>query len=340
MGNRLPGPLAPQAKEVIGITFRVTAPGEACMSVDVSAEGAELVTQRSCIKSSVKTVSTLLVEKVGPVELPVGATGKYLIEVTNTGNTPLTNVRIVDAYSTSVTPTSAPRGAVADGATIVWTIPELGPGVLVRRQVDCQALKPDANSVNTVRVTTDQRASGEKSVSTRIVAAGPGFAPPMRVPFDNQDAKDKGGEKPTQRMKPIEDEAEAEPGNVNADGELKLTLMPAAGSVKVGENLSYLLSVTNDRQVSDRQVKIRLTLPDGLQFVRFAGRYPATPIAPENRILDITPIAEMRAGETIDGLKLEVRALTPGKHMVQAEIQSQRAPAAATVSASATVLAK
>lgn len=311
------GDLQPGQRDVRGITFIVRQPGQLCVGMEATADGAEIVPARACVNATVKQVSSLQVAKAGPAEVAVGGTAEYTIEVTNNGNTPLTNVRIIDQYSDNLMATAGTKGYAVENGAITWTIPELGPGVQVRRRIACQAVRADANAVNRVRVETQEGVVGGDEVVTRIVAAGPSFAP---------------------RRLPVEDlRGAAESGNVNADGALKIDVRATNDSAKVGDSLTYFITVTNARQVSDRQVKLRITLPEGLTFVKFGGRYQAKPVGPENRVIEVTPIAEMRPGEAIDGMKLEVHASEAGKYRIEVEAVSQRSTSGVKVEQATTV---
>jgi uncharacterized repeat protein (TIGR01451 family) len=225
-----------------------------------------------------------------------------------------------------MTPNAASPGSTFENGAIVWTIPELKPNVVLTRKVNCTALKPDAAAANRVTVSTKEGVTGEDTWNTRILATT------MRLPLD--DAR---GGKEHQPDAPARRNADEEPGNIDATGELKLSVRAAPESVKIGESLTYFFSITNAREVGDRQVRLRVTLPEGVTFVRFAGRYTGTPDRPDGRVIDVTPIAEMRPGETIDGLKLEVRAVAAGKHKLEAKVISQRSPEGTAVEQQTTV---
>jgi uncharacterized repeat protein (TIGR01451 family) len=310
------GELQPRQKVEYGITLIPRRAGELCLNMEASADGAELVAQKACVNAGVREAPGLSVKKTGPAQVSVGGEAVYTLQVTNTGNVPLTNVKIADQYSTSMSPNAANDGYTFDRDTIFWTIPELQPNVVVTRTVRCTAVKPDANAVNRLTVTTKEGVTGEDAISTRIVATT------MRLPLDDA----RGGAV-----------QEAESGNVDGAGELKLSVRAAPESVKIGETQTFFFSITNARSVSDRQVRMQITLPEGMTFVRFSGRVSGTPTVPDPRTIDITPIAELRPNETLDGLKLEVRAVAAGKQKLEAKVVSQRDPEGVAIEQPTTV---
>lgn len=303
------GDLQPRERKVFGITFVVRAPGKWCHTLDAYADGQELQTAQACVEAAVRSAPAISVKKSGPAQQVEGGLADYVIEVTNTGNIPLTNVRIMDSYSPSLQPKNASQGfAVAEGA-ITWTIPELGPNQLVRRQVSSLCLRADPAAINRVTVTTDQQATGTDQVTTRIDAAGPprGAAVP-----------------------PAQPGAGGEPGNVNADGNLQIVITEEADPVKQGTNFLYFITLTNNRAVSDREVSLRITLSEGLQFQNWTAGVPVASASPDKRTITIKPITELRPHETLRSFNLLVSATGAGKQSVRVDAVSQRVPGGVT----------
>lgn len=316
------GDLNPGERRLVGITFVVREPGEHCHTLDASADGGELTTARECVVASVREVRNLQVTKMGPAEQVVGGTAEYTIEVTNTGNSPLTNVRIVDQYADSLEPKAATNGYTAEAGALHWTIPQLDPGTVVRRRVSCLCLKADPAAINRVTVTTREQVTGSHEVRTRITAAAP--QPGTRL-VPSGEAR--GAGRPE------------EPGNIDADGSLELSLREKADPATVGR-LTYTISVANRRAVSDREIRLRVKLPEGMTFHSMTGRYAPTP-SRDLRTVDIAPIMELRANEALDRpLELNVTVTAPGKYVVELEGVSQRSPTPVVAREETTVFAR
>lgn len=318
---RVLGDLHPGEKRLLAITFIVAQPGEHCHTLDATADGGQLTTARACIQAGVRENRSLSVKKTGPTDQVVGGMANYTIVVTNTGNTPLTNVRIVDQYSSSLEPKAATQGHGTEAGALVWSVVRLDPGVAVQRSVSCQCLRPDAGAINRVMVTTNEQVTGTDQVSTRITQGGAGFGP------DRSNLA---------KPETSEEKTDNEPGNVNADGKLTIAITESADPIKTGLVMSYFITIANERAVSDRDVKLRILLPEGLKYQKLTGRYVAKPSA-DGRVIDITPVAEMRANERLQEFKLDVVATTPGKHRLRAEASSQRSPTPTAVEEETTV---
>ncbi|HTN76611.1 MAG TPA: hypothetical protein VL096_15230 [Pirellulaceae bacterium] len=318
------GDLMPREKRVLGITFIVRQAGEQCHTLDASADGGQLTTFRSCVKAGVRDALSLTVKKTGPADQVVGGTAAYVIEVTNTGNKPLTNVRIIDQYSGSLEPKDASNGFAVEAGAITWSIPQLDPGKFVQRRVNCVCLKADPGAINRVTVTTNERITGTDQVSTRVSQAGAGYGPDRDLPLVESGVRATAG---------------VESGNVNADGRLSLTITESADPTKIGQAVVYFITLANERAVSDRDVRMRITLPEGLRYSKLSGRYAAS-ASGNGRVIDITPIAEMRPNEKLQEFKLEVIATAEGKQRLRVEANSQRSPTAVAIEEETTIFAK
>src|SRR5690606_10782531 len=116
-------------------------------------------------------------------------------------------------------------------------------------------LKADPAAINRVTVTTREQVTGSHEVRTRITAAAP--QPGTRL-VPSGEAR--GAGRPE------------EPGNIDADGSLELSLREKADPATVGR-LTYTISVANRRAVSDREIRLRVKLPEGMTFHSMTGRY-------------------------------------------------------------------
>jgi uncharacterized repeat protein (TIGR01451 family) len=99
---------------------------------------------RECVdisRPAVQARREIAVRKTGPLTAKVGETPTFQIEVTNTGEATLRNVRVVDFYDNGLRPIQASEGSQyeepAGGYRLTWVVDQLGPGQFARFDVQC-----------------------------------------------------------------------------------------------------------------------------------------------------------------------------------------------------------
>jgi hypothetical protein len=183
-------------------------------------------------------------------------------------------------------------------------------------------LRADPAAINRVTVTTNEQVTGTDQVTTQIVGAAP------------ERGGAGGGATIVPRTQPG---GAAEPGNVNADGNLQITVTKEAESIKLGTNSLFFVTLTNQRAVSDREVALRITLSAGLEFQNWTGGVPVASVSPDKRTITIKPVLELRPNETLPSFNLLVKSTAAGKQSVRVEAVSQRVPGGAVQAAETNV---
>ncbi len=108
---------------------------------------------------------------------------------------------------------------------------------------------------------------------------------------------------------------EAAPGG---PADLKIQVTGRSNPIKVGSEASYSIVVTNAGTNSQRQVRLSVTVPEGMMFVTAQG--PANSnVSGQN--VRFEPILEMRPGESIT-FDVRLRAMRQGTAQVGAEVTS------------------
>ncbi|MDA7978106.1 MAG: hypothetical protein MPJ50_04970 [Pirellulales bacterium] len=139
-------PIVPGKLVTFPVTFTAVAVGQACQHVTVSnEETGELFGEgRDCVQIARAVTPArreLAVRKTGPLTAKVGDTPTFRIEVTNTGEATLRNVRVVDSYETGLRPIQASEGndftEPPGEYRLTWIVDELGPGQFARFDVQC-----------------------------------------------------------------------------------------------------------------------------------------------------------------------------------------------------------
>jgi uncharacterized repeat protein (TIGR01451 family) len=157
----------------IPIHFRVTKPGALCHTVVVTGEGELRATARACLQVAQPPPAAqpaMEVTKRGPQLRQVGQEADFIIEVRNSGNVPLTNVRIVDTYEQSLKPTSASRGWTIGKSELIWVVNRLEPGQSYSVAVRCVCAQATDRACNRVDVESDQRPHVGAEACIQIVA--------------------------------------------------------------------------------------------------------------------------------------------------------------------------
>ncbi len=145
-------PLPPGQSRRIGVTLRAVRAGRACNRLRVTADGNLTASAEACVDIEEPARPSLSVRKTGPAEQQAGEKVIFRIEIENTGNTEIRDLRVADNYDPSLEPTRATPGFAFEGDDLVWQIDSLAPGRKATLQVECQCLTPNAQACNRVRV--------------------------------------------------------------------------------------------------------------------------------------------------------------------------------------------
>ena len=188
--------LPPGQSRTIGVTFRVTRAGELCNSVDLSGEGGIRGSARACINAVPPDAArppqqpvpqqppaqspepprqppagqrpSVSVKMSGPTTQDVEKVAEFFVDITNDGDTPLTNLTITDSYDPSLYPVQATDGYRWEGEKLIWTFPNLAVGKTLRLQLNCKCLSTAEKACNRVTVFSKEGAQGEAEACLAI----------------------------------------------------------------------------------------------------------------------------------------------------------------------------
>lgn len=301
--QKLLGRLEPGQTKVFAVTFQVQRSGQVCHVLEVTAPGGEYAQKQVCLTASepeVTPVPRLQVTKTVVPESPAGGTVQFTIQVTNTGNVPLTNVRTVDTYDRQLQMKEATPGwdpAAWESGQLMWITAQLNPGQSVQYGVLCECVQVAEAATGRVTVTADQGISEVAQASVRIT--------------------------PAAQLQPGVDESAAAQ---QAGGPLRVDISEFSDPIPLGEKTSYVIRIKNDRQVPDQDVVLKLEFPPGLQFRSIAGPGQQRTVSPDNRVVQISPIKEMRAGETLPPFKVEATGSQVGDQELKVTVTSRLSP--------------
>jgi uncharacterized repeat protein (TIGR01451 family) len=313
--QKLLGRLEPGRTEQFAVGFFVRQAGSICHILEVSAPGGQYAQQQVCLTATAAAVAPqprLEVVKSGPAEARVGQTAQFSTRVTNTGNVPLTNVRITDTYDAALEPKESTPGwdpAALAAGQLVWIVPQLEPGAMVRRDVLCTCQQEADNAVTRVTVTTDEQVTETAEAAVRI---GAGAAAGARPPGSSAPAA----------------------------GQLRLEIFEVGDPIRVGEATDYEIRVRNERPVSDRNVALRIELPTGLRFERLSGPVPRRNVSADGRTIEVSPVREVRAGESLPSFHVEATGIQVGEHAIRVTVTSDLTPQGVIAQESTSVTAQ
>jgi hypothetical protein len=205
--------------------------------------------------------------------------------------------------------------------TMTWRVPQIAAGATVRKQFNCLCLNAD-DVPATVRVTvaSDQTRLAPQSAAARTTITPGATRPPVDPMRD-----------------PTRDPTGRAPVEPPAAGDLKVSIRELADPIVVGGKTTFIVEILNDRQVSDRDVTLKLEIPEGMQFATNRGPTEIVGVSRDGRTVEMKPVAEIRAGEALAAYQVEVSGERPGKYKVRATVTSVRTPAGVSVEAETTV---
>jgi uncharacterized repeat protein (TIGR01451 family) len=298
--------IEPGQSRTIYITFGVVAPGEQCHTVAVSGAAGVSASARACLTATAAPPpeqpppagqaegAALQVTMTGPRQRRVGEIAEFSIDIRNTGEVPLTNLRIVDTYELALDPVQASGGFTRGREELVWQLDRLEPGKTYSLQVNCQCVAAVASACNRVTVYSDQRPPLADEACVEIF-------PPQESPSDITP--------PAGRP------------------ELSMSVADLNDPARVGQEVTYRVFVTNQGPTSVRNVQLSVTLPPELTPVP-AGTSGPTRAVFDGQTIRFEPVAEMRAETNLRpadavSFTIRARAASPGAARIQAELTGE-----------------
>lgn len=321
------GTLAAGETKRVALTFVARQPGRLCHVVEAVADGGHTATAQGCVTATAPPAGAppvgnapLRVQIAGAGRQQAGQSVDYTISLYNAGAAPLSNVRVIYQFSPSLKPDEASPGFQASRGQLIWDIPQMARDERRSFVVRASCLQPDPAALNRVTATADQSAAQTAELATEITPTGvPATPPPGGAATPPPGAPPPAG---------------------NAPGELSVSIAELADPIKVGQTITYILRIQNDRDVADQNVTLSLELPPGIDFTRVKiTNFRARGLAADGRTLEMEPIAELRAREALRPCRVEIPTTQAGKVQVRALVRSALQPNPVTISEETTVTA-
>jgi uncharacterized repeat protein (TIGR01451 family) len=328
-------PIGPGETRQIALNFIVTQPGRQTHRLDVTADGGHLAGARGVVTglpaaappsgpsvpggSSPSTPAArppvLEVKLSGPRSARQGQTADYSVEITNTGMTRATNVLVEVNHGINLELIAATRGYRHDSRAleVSWQIAEIPAGQTVRRQLQLRGINPEETGaiVRATAVANETRQSPQSGEWRTVIlpsAAAP--TPPVTTP-------------PTTPAP--------------AAGNLKVSIRDLADPIMIGGKTTFEIEVQNDRAVSDQDVLVTLELSAGLKVTTGRGPTEILSVSPDGRTIEMRPVREIRAGETLAPYQIEASGTAAGPQQARVTVKSIRTPGGVTATVETTV---
>ncbi len=339
--------LAPNESRDLPLNFTVLLPGQHCHTVTVTSGDGSRATARACLNgapagaggaitappggapvgsdpfgggssdgmnSGVSVADSIEIGVQAPAAIRVGEPAFIEIRLRNTGTTVLTGLQVTDEFNPALYPEHATDGYDMDEVAnnrLVWNLPSLNPGAETVLTVQARGRGPSDSACHSVTVRSPSginrgdvacvRIDGD--VSLNLAPANTTFRPPI--------------------------------------GGLRVTVADLGDPARVNDRITYVVMIHNDRDVSDQEVVLTITLPEGSQFETSINppMIRARNSTPDRRTVEFLPLAELRAGESAT-YRIVATSTTTGPGLFRAEVTSARASVPVVASEETTFFAQ
>jgi uncharacterized repeat protein (TIGR01451 family) len=294
--------IPPGESKVIRVTFRVTRAGRLCNRAVVTGAGGLSASAEACV--TVTGIPGLSVRMTAPESIAVGGKGLFRLEVHNAGDADLTGLSVASRFDLPLNPTQATQfGGEQVRVTRVgeqyelspWRFDRLAAGGTMVLEVECQGERAAARACGRVTVASREVTSQDATACTRVESVDKP-PPPMMD----------GGAGPPR------------------EGALSLKIGSSSDPARVGDEITYLVTVTNNGRTSVTDLTVQLTVSSHLSPPRAPDANPARSTI-EGRTIGFDPAPQLRAGESLT-YRVRVQALSAGTARVDAAVQAMGVP--------------
>ena len=247
-----------------------------------------------------------------PEAITVGSRNRALITIKNTGQTTLTglNVNITSDPALRTLGIDSPnvplvRGELG-GTRLLWTPQDMLAGTygatIVQLYVEYEAQSPVAQAAILVQATCRENVQDQSQAATRITSNG--LQPPPNLG---------GGGSPAAPQA--------------RSGEFSITLNDLGDPTTVGSRFRYPLSIRNNQNMGDSNIRIRLKVPQGIELLQVSKLTGETiTFLRNNDTYELQPVEKfLPAGGTLDYI-IEARGLVPSNVEMAAAVSSDARP--------------
>jgi uncharacterized repeat protein (TIGR01451 family) len=249
-------------------------------------------------------VSGIVIRQTAPSQRMVNEIADFIIQIANTSNRTLTNLKVVNRADPALTPAFATEGYQIEGGNLMWLIPSLPAGSSVQLEIQFRCVKPTFKASNRVSISSSQGVQAEDEKSLEIRSASGALPAEAAAPGTTQPG-------------------ETAPGTTPSSAELSVTVTDLRDPVAAGDELTYKIVVVNNSNVIHHQVEVVAMVPDGMVPAPLGTTGPGpTQFVIDRQTVSFNPVMEVRPGETLT-YRVRVRARQAGLFHFRAELSSR-----------------
>lgn len=297
----------------IELEFTVQKAGTICHLIQVTADGGHTAESRQCLNSTEIARPQLSIAIEGmPQQLTAGDRFLLRARVTNSGNTRLAETTVLFENSPTLRAQQATNGWLNVEQGLQWRLRETEPGESVALEVEYIAGEADPAAIVRVTAETDDGLQAQERSRTRIDPA----AQPTQPNVENPNG---GGERPA--------EGETRVPTPTRSNQLEVGVTAFNNPISLDDEATLIVRIKNDRNQSDRNVAVTMSIPEGLEYVggRANDQIQHESTSADGRFVTMETRREMRTGDELV-FHVRLRGVAAGKGNVVIEARSNLQP--------------
>ncbi|MAV35422.1 MAG: hypothetical protein CMJ59_08180 [Planctomycetaceae bacterium] len=303
---------AGETRSDLAVAFIVEKSGRLCHQVTVTAaEGQTAQTPRTCVTATQPlqpTVPTLeLTTNWSPASVNTQQPSTLTLRVTNTGDRLARDLQLAVDFPVTLDPQQATDGFVLpqNRNLMHWDIPgTLLPGQSVERQVVFGALEKGQLQVEVI-VRQNNQVLNRRRAILRVQAA------------NVEESRGAASDTPAPAGGPVF----LAPSQ---GGKLTLTMRANSGTMRVGQQSTFFLELTNRRSTAEDEVVLEVVIPDGMQYTQFTRPRSELTFSSDGRSFKLQPIRTVRANDQPLKFRLTLTATKSGQFELVANVTSRQ----------------
>jgi hypothetical protein len=274
------------------LTLRATVAGRLCHTLTVQLADGLLIQKSSCLDVRLPPPPPILqLQVLGPATITAGSPALYQVRIAHQGRDTIRAITLRCQLPESLVVQMATEGHQRRGSMVSLDVAELSPGE--QAVLEMSVIAPRASTAQPVVASLLVENQVLESRQIEVVV------------LDGQSGNDV-------------------PGS-NDRNSLTVSIMDLADPVTVGQQFTYLVKIRNDRNVSDKQIRVQVELPEGLELVRFIQPHQGeAQIDAAKRIIEATEIKQLLPRESLQPIRVEVVARRSGQFQITVRVESAR----------------